>query len=172
MTYETRPTTALVAGTLGMATLAAVVAVISASVSFADEPTPKILDRLSDVTPAMADAGSKIRVIEIRNETGTVVYRNDPASAETVVAAGMPASTAGVPVPMARAEALMSVGPSLASLPQARPSEMAAVRLPLPRPELAPRVAAYVLPLPKPSAAEVKTASLARPTSESAFRTE
>lgn len=168
MTHETK-TMALVATTLGMATIAATVAVFAATASRAE--SPKILDRLADASPGLVETRlpqPKPELTEIRDVGGTVVYRHDPAAGETVLAQGFTLPVDGIPVPVARSEALR--GEAIASaLPLARPMPtvtLAAVALPPERP-LA-QTDDVALPLPKP-AAEIRLSSVAldaRPTAE------
>jgi len=168
MTHETK-TTALVATTLGMATLAAAVAVFAATASHAE--SPKILDRLSDAAPGLVEPRlpqPKPELTEIRGTDGAVVYRHDPAAGETVLAKGFNLPVDGVPVPVARREALLGSAIAVA-VPLSRPlptTTLAAVALPPERPAWATDDVA--LPLPKP-APEIRLSSVSfdrRPAAE------
>ena len=160
MTHETK-TMALVATTLGMATLAASVAVFAATASRAE--SPKILDRLADASPGLVELRlpqPKPELIEIRDVGGTLVYRHDPAAGETVLAKDFSLPVDGVPVPVSRSEALRGSAVA-AALPLARPMPtvaLAAVALPPERP--AEPTYAISLPLPKP-APEIRLSSVA-----------
>ena len=138
MTGETK-TVALVATTLGMATVVALAAVISATASRADGDAPKILDRISETRPSIGlpmpkpDTPAFVLIADV---DGTVVFRADPARRETQIAQGVPQIADRVPVPVARSEALLGLTMALA-MPLPRPGD-APYRsgMPLPRPDV------------------------------------
>lgn len=154
MSGETK-TTALVATTLGMATVAAMVAVIGATASRADANAPKILDRISDTRAAIGvplERPASPAAVRISDVSGTTVYSADPASRETVIAKDVPQTSDRIPVPMARSEAVLGLEVALAA-PLPRPTDRpfsVGMRLPLPRPDAAVAVASVRQPLPKP----------------------
>ena len=167
MTGETK-TAAVVATTLGMATITAMVAVIAATTSRADADTPKILDRISDTRPAIGTATPAPEAplhVEIADLSGTPVYRADPARQETVIAKDVPQTSDRIPVPMARSEAILGAGLALAvPLPRPDGGEYR-VGMPLPRPETGPatvELASVSSPLPRP-VAEIDLASVRQP---------
>lgn len=143
MGYELR-TTALVAGTLGAATVAAALAVFSATVTRADDVAPiKISDRLPvEASTSAPTVWAVDGPFEIRSRTGEILYSYDPVMAETTVAKGfMP------PVPQPRPEALVR---SEVPLPLPKPAlEATAEPASYDTAELDP--ASVPLPLPKPA---------------------
>jgi hypothetical protein len=161
MTHEMK-TTALVATTLGVATLAA--AAVIATGAWAGEKGDKIQDRLTDGRPTLVSTGApeEPRFVEVRDVSGRILYRNDPDRGETILAKGFIPTEAGVPMPRTRREALASAAapagtpdlpaatslPAVVRTPLPRPPEAAAmIEPPLPRPTTAPRFAA--MPRPK-----------------------
>jgi hypothetical protein len=95
MTGQLR-TTALVAATLGGATvLVLAVAMLSTMAATVQRTVPKVEDRLD------AETGPARRV-EIRDINGTLVYLHDPRGGETVLAKGFPGPRGGVPIPRPR----------------------------------------------------------------------
>lgn len=162
MTCETK-TAALVATTLGMATVAATMAVLSATALRAEDGGTKILDRIADTRPAVgnsAPAPAEPRVIFIGDADGAVVYRADPAKRETVIARDVPQFADGVPLPQPRRIAVLAVAVSMAMpLPRPQPDAdrvgstlpgPALMRLPLPRPPSPGDEVAVAEPLPRP----------------------
>lgn len=132
MAYELR-TTALVAGTLGAATFAATLAVLSATMSHAEDASASVT-KISDRLPSEASTSAVWTVdspFEIRSRDGALLYRYDPVAAETTISAGF-----SPPLPMPRPGALV----------------VSDVPLPLPKPAMDTlALNAVPLPLPKPT---------------------